>query len=417
MVHCRGCGQQIHESAVTCPHCGAPQGTPATGSAAASAGPLPDGVRGWSWGAFLFNWLWAVFNGVWIGLLALVPFVGFVMMFVLGVKGREWAWRSKQWDSVEHFQRVQRKWSVWAVGLWVVPTVILVVVSIALPSYRGYVERSKAATAQVQQRELEVAAAAERESADAAARQAAEQAARQSAKLAAEQAAEQAARQAAAQSASSTVAEAAVATTTPAPAAPTTVSAAPAPDLLLAARGCTSALACAQLMLEGALPRRADVVQAAATSIGKLPRPEQGDRKIARDLNKRALEQFNNGSYAAAAPLLRQAASADPSDVEIKSNLGLALVRAGSPRDAEAALLAALELDPRRSSAWVPLAEALDAQSNAGAALRALLLAYEFSANKQRTLEYFRGRTEAAEVTEGQRALFAKALGSVEAGY
>jgi Tfp pilus assembly protein PilE len=409
MVHCRGCGQQIHESAATCPHCGAPQGTPATGSAAASAGPLPDGVKGWSWGAFLFNWLWAVSNGVWIGLLALVPFVGFVMMFVLGVNGREWAWRAKPWESVEHFQRVQRRWSVWAVGLMVVPVVIGIVAAITLPSYRGYVERSKAATAQLQQRELEVAAAAERESAEAAARQAAEQAAKK--------AAEQAARQAAAQSASSAVAEAAAATATPAPAAPTTVSAAPAPDLLLAARGCTSALACAQLMLEGALPRRADVVQAAATSIGKLPRPEQGDRKIARDLNRRALEQFNNGSFAAAAPLLRQAASADPSDVEIKSNLGLALVRAGSPRDAEAALLAALELDPRRSSAWVPLAEALDAQSNAGAALRALLLAYEFSANKQRTLEYFRGRTEAAEVTEGQRALFAKALGSVEAGY
>ena len=25
MVHCRGCGQQIHETAPTCPHCGAPQ--------------------------------------------------------------------------------------------------------------------------------------------------------------------------------------------------------------------------------------------------------------------------------------------------------------------------------------------------------------------------------------------------------
>lgn len=401
MVHCRGCGQQIHESAVTCPHCGAPQGTPSTGPGAASAGPLPDGVKGWSWGAFLLNWLWAVFNGVWIGLLALVPFVGFVMMFVLGAKGREWAWRSKHWESVEQFQRVQRKWSAWAVGLLIVPVVIGIVGAIAMPAYRGYVERSKAATAQAQQRELEVAAAAEREAAEAAAKQAAEQAARQ----------------AAAQAAATAAAESDVATAPPAAAAPTTVSAAPATDLLLEARGCTSAAACAQLMLEGALPRRADVVQAAATNIGNLPRPAQGDRKVARDLNRRGLEQFSNGSYAAAAQLLRQAVSADPSDVEIKSNLGLTLVRAGNPRDAEAALLAALELDPRRSAAWVPMAEALDAQNNAAAALRALLLAYEFSANKQRTLEYFRGRSEATELTEGQRALFAKALGSVEAGY
>lgn len=29
MVFCRGCGKEIHESAVTCPSCGAPQNTPA----------------------------------------------------------------------------------------------------------------------------------------------------------------------------------------------------------------------------------------------------------------------------------------------------------------------------------------------------------------------------------------------------
>lgn len=33
MIHCRGCGKQIHETAITCPHCGAPQ----TGSSAQNA--------------------------------------------------------------------------------------------------------------------------------------------------------------------------------------------------------------------------------------------------------------------------------------------------------------------------------------------------------------------------------------------
>ncbi|MYM31908.1 NINE protein [Duganella sp. CY15W] len=28
MVFCRGCGKEIHETAPTCPHCGAPQGQP-----------------------------------------------------------------------------------------------------------------------------------------------------------------------------------------------------------------------------------------------------------------------------------------------------------------------------------------------------------------------------------------------------
>ncbi len=30
MVHCRGCGKEIHESALTCPQCGAPQSTSLT---------------------------------------------------------------------------------------------------------------------------------------------------------------------------------------------------------------------------------------------------------------------------------------------------------------------------------------------------------------------------------------------------
>ena len=34
MVYCRGCGQQIHETAPSCPHCGAPQGGLAPASVA-----------------------------------------------------------------------------------------------------------------------------------------------------------------------------------------------------------------------------------------------------------------------------------------------------------------------------------------------------------------------------------------------
>lgn len=80
-------------------------------------GELPDGVGGWSWGAFFFGALWAISNRTWIGLLSLVPGIGFLMAFVLGVKGREWAWRNKYWESVEHFNKVQRYWSVVAVCL------------------------------------------------------------------------------------------------------------------------------------------------------------------------------------------------------------------------------------------------------------------------------------------------------------
>jgi len=80
---------------------------------------LPYGVSGWSWGAFMFNWIWAIFNKTYIGLLALVPYFGFIVSFWLGMSGREMAWRNKRWDSLEHFNLVQRKWSLAALYIFV----------------------------------------------------------------------------------------------------------------------------------------------------------------------------------------------------------------------------------------------------------------------------------------------------------
>ena len=73
---------------------------------------VPAEIKGWSWGAFMMNWIWGIFNGTFIALLMFVPALNFIMMFVLGAKGNEWAWRNKRWDSVEHFKSVQRKWAI-----------------------------------------------------------------------------------------------------------------------------------------------------------------------------------------------------------------------------------------------------------------------------------------------------------------
>lgn len=92
---------------------------------------IPPGIKGWSWGAFLWNWIWAIFNNTWIGLLALIPGVNLVMIFVLGAKGREWAWKNKKWDSVEHFNRVQRNWSLWGIWLAIASLVLALLVILA----------------------------------------------------------------------------------------------------------------------------------------------------------------------------------------------------------------------------------------------------------------------------------------------
>ncbi|MGA8277402.1 MAG: cytochrome c oxidase assembly factor Coa1 family protein [Rhodanobacteraceae bacterium] len=88
---------------------------------------VPAELNRWNWGAFLLNWIWGIGNNTPIALLALVPFAGIVMLFVLGVKGNEWAWQNKRWDSVEHFRRAQRAWAKWGVIAYVVVIVVCVV--------------------------------------------------------------------------------------------------------------------------------------------------------------------------------------------------------------------------------------------------------------------------------------------------
>ena len=83
-----------------------------------SMAAVPPEIDRWNWGAFLLNWIWGIGNNTFIALLVFVPFLGFVMPFVLGVKGSAWAWRNRRWDSVEHFMTVQRKWAKWAVILY-----------------------------------------------------------------------------------------------------------------------------------------------------------------------------------------------------------------------------------------------------------------------------------------------------------
>ena len=73
---------------------------------------VPPEVRGWSWGAFLLTWIWGVGNGTYRAFWCFFPIVNIFMGIALGLKGREWAWRNRRWESVEHFNQVQRKWGI-----------------------------------------------------------------------------------------------------------------------------------------------------------------------------------------------------------------------------------------------------------------------------------------------------------------
>ncbi|MGD0856606.1 MAG: hypothetical protein ABSA18_12485 [Dehalococcoidia bacterium] len=104
--------------------------------------PVPPDIKGWSWGGFLLTWIWGLGNNVWISLIAIldfIPYIGWIisltMRIILGVRGNEWAWQHKKWDSIEHFQRTQRKWMWWGIGVIVASiifTIALIVLLISL---------------------------------------------------------------------------------------------------------------------------------------------------------------------------------------------------------------------------------------------------------------------------------------------
>jgi len=77
--------------------------------------PVPEEIQGWNWGAFLLTPFWLVSNRVWIGIFAFVPIVGVWMAIALGIKGNEWAWKSRKWESIESFQTYQKRWAIAAV--------------------------------------------------------------------------------------------------------------------------------------------------------------------------------------------------------------------------------------------------------------------------------------------------------------
>lgn len=142
-MFCSHCGAQIAPDAAFCSVCGkATSGLPGAvnldkpgrpGPAPETPDGIPDGVKGWSWGAFFLNGIWAIGNRTWIGLLAFVPYVGFLVSFWLGFKGREMAWKNRQWDSLEHFNRVQRRWSQWGIGVMAAFLVLGVLAGLWMP--------------------------------------------------------------------------------------------------------------------------------------------------------------------------------------------------------------------------------------------------------------------------------------------
>jgi len=79
-----------------------------------------------NWGAFLLSWIWGLGNKSYITLtmlatvvLVFIPFVNMLagmaqlgLAIWFGIKGNEWAWQNKKFESIEAFHAYQKKWAL-----------------------------------------------------------------------------------------------------------------------------------------------------------------------------------------------------------------------------------------------------------------------------------------------------------------
>lgn len=186
------------------------------------------------------------------------------------------------------------------------------------------------------------------------------------------------------------------------------------PNLLDRAAKCADIKECIAMMLESIDPRAPEALQVAAVRIGELNKAQRGDRKAARALNDKGLAEFKGKNYGQAVALLQQASETDPADVEILSNLGYVALQANQIDAAVSALTNSLLIDPRRTSTWTPIAELYVIRGKSENAVRALLLGYEFSSNKEKTITVYETQSTAAE-RESMRPIFAEAMKKIYA--
>ena len=70
----------------------------------------PTPKKGWSWGAFMYNWIWGIANHTYWPLLVFVPILSIIWPFICGAFGHSWALNSGKFRTVEEFNAVQDSW-------------------------------------------------------------------------------------------------------------------------------------------------------------------------------------------------------------------------------------------------------------------------------------------------------------------
>jgi serine/threonine-protein kinase len=54
------------------------------------------------------------------------------MAIILGVKGNEWAWKSRRWRSVKEFKRHQRLWAIAGFLIFIILLILIALIIVGL---------------------------------------------------------------------------------------------------------------------------------------------------------------------------------------------------------------------------------------------------------------------------------------------
>ena len=88
---------------------------------------VPAEIKGWNWGAFVYNIAWGIGNNAYLTLLCLIPFFNIIWVFVCGAKGNEWAWKNGNYTDVATFQAVQSTWNRAGLVMFIISLVLGVI--------------------------------------------------------------------------------------------------------------------------------------------------------------------------------------------------------------------------------------------------------------------------------------------------
>ena len=165
-----------------------------------------------------------------------------------------------------------------------------------------------------------------------------------------------------------------------------------------------------QRMLTQAAKNDETGLNATRQQLENVSRPAHQNVKEARALNQQGLKALERNDCAAAATAFQQAQQADPADVEVAGNLGYANFKLGQLKRAEHQLVYAISLAPGRSSSWYNLGQIYGAMNDVDKATGAFTLAYRFSQNPPKTIEFIREALIAPENNDTTRAALKRAL-------